>query len=580
MSTKTLLKRLALGTVVAVGAGTLSLVTVSSANAAAGSGKIAIAINGASGASSNGTASAGLLAGAVTATQSTTLTATVLAGGNIGVVTSLGTGAETLVVSGGIIVPSNANYTSADQTTVTSTATGLAVQVKPNSGATSMTIQLYDGSALDVLGGTYAPTSKGTLSSQVLVTVASTSVAGTFDAGKSKVNTAVTGSPTNLGVDVKNVNSDSTTTIPNTELAQINFTLNDAYGTPLPAGATIATATGGGYVKFAALGSAGTATATTDVTTSSSGSLTVKQATSNAAASVTVTITYNGTVVATRTFNWLGEVAKVVAGSAKIVSTSEPDPLKTGNASFVVRYYDAAGNELFPANAHTATTVPSGIGDQTIAASGVSIVALSDGLAGGARPADTTTWTQVSGKVVGSKSGSATLQLQYVNASGTIIKSNTWTQSVAGDADSYTAKFDKASYTPGSIATLTITFKDSKGNLANHLVNKIAAAGETITIAGAPGTVVSAPTTADVAGGGTDAAGTISYQFTVSQVAGSYSAIVDCPQVDLKSGAAQTVAYSVASGSVSLEDVLKGIVSLIASINKQIAALAKLVTKK
>jgi len=43
---------------------------------------------------------------------------------------------------------------------------------------------------------------------------------------------------------------------------------------------------------------------------------------------------------------------------------------------------------------------------------------------------------------------------------------------------------------------------------------------------------------------------------------------------------AQTVQYKIASGSTSLNDVLKGIVSLIASINKQIAALAKLVTKK
>ena len=48
--------------------------------------------------------------------------------------------------------------------------------------------------------------------------------------------------------------------------------------------------------------------------------------------------------------------------------------------------------------------------------------------------------------------------------------------------------------------------------------------------------------------------------------------------LDAQDGAAQTVAYSISSGGTSLNDVLKGIVSLIASINKQIAALAKLVT--
>jgi len=46
--------------------------------------------------------------------------------------------------------------------------------------------------------------------------------------------------------------------------------------------------------------------------------------------------------------------------------------------------------------------------------------------------------------------------------------------------------------------------------------------------------------------------------------------------------AAQTVAYKVASGTttVSNADVLKSIVSLIASINKQIQALQKLILKR
>jgi hypothetical protein len=41
-----------------------------------------------------------------------------------------------------------------------------------------------------------------------------------------------------------------------------------------------------------------------------------------------------------------------------------------------------------------------------------------------------------------------------------------------------------------------------------------------------------------------------------------------------------TTAYTVTSGGTSLEDVLKAIVSLIASINKQIAALQKALLKK
>jgi hypothetical protein len=56
--------------------------------------------------------------------------------------------------------------------------------------------------------------------------------------------------------------------------------------------------------------------------------------------------------------------------------------------------------------------------------------------------------------------------------------------------------------------------------------------------------------------------------------------LVSFPTVNAADGANQTVTYTIKSGQTSLNDVLKGIVSLIASINKQIAALAKLVTKK
>jgi len=464
---------------------------------------------------------------------------------------------------------------SADATTAAlDNAAGMKLLVKPNSGVSSFTVQVYDGSTVDSSG---VITANGTLSSQLVVTVATTSVSGVYSAAKSLINTAVSGDSTNAGVDVVNTHSNSVSVIPNGELAQVNFTLNDAYGVALPAGAVIATATGG-YVKLSTGTSAGTATGTTDVQTATSGSFTVKQSVANAPADVTVTHTYNGTVVTTRTFNFRGEVAKVVASNPRVVSTSEPTPTKSSNASFLVRYYDSAGNELWPADASSQTSVVSGYGIGAVPAANVSIVSGSNGNAGGTRAtsANAGIFDYISGKAVGSVLGSSDLQLQYVNGSGTVVKSNVWSQSVAGDAYSYTAAFDKATYTTGSVATLTITFKDSKGNLANHLASKITDANDTITIAGAPGTVVVAPAATDVAGGGTDASGTKTYQFTVTQADGSYQAIVSAPLVD----SPVTVGYKVANGSTSLNDVLKGIVDLIASINKQIAALAKLVTKK
>ena len=143
---------------------------------------------------------------------------------------------------------------------------------------------------------------------------------------------------------------------------------------------------------------------------------------------------------------------------------------------------------------------------------------------------------------------------------------------------------DKASYVPGDIATLSVTFKDSTGSLAADIVAGATGAITTGTgtattpvIAGGQLTAVSAPTNTD-----STTNGVATYKFIVGSTAGSYSASVSFPTVNASNAyaAAQTVTYKIADGSTSLNDVLKGIVSLIASINKQIAALAKLVTKK
>jgi len=134
---------------------------------------------------------------------------------------------------------------------------------------------------------------------------------------------------------------------------------------------------------------------------------------------------------------------------------------------------------------------------------------------------------------------------------------------------------------------LTVTFKDSSGALAADVAAGTAGgiasstSGKTPNITGSnltntSGTSTTAGTNADVTTNGV-----ATYKFIVGSTTGSYQAIVDFPFVDVAGvQAGITAGYSVADGSTSLNDVLKGIVSLIASINKQIAALAKLVTKK
>jgi hypothetical protein len=156
---------------------------------------------------------------------------------------------------------------------------------------------------------------------------------------------------------------------------------------------------------------------------------------------------------------------------------------------------------------------------------------------------------------------------------------------------------DKASYIQGEIATMTITFKDSAGNLANSYD-----AVDAVTGSGASGLTnasIASPMLALVGAINTTAAttnatikpglsGTRTYTFTVGTAsglsAGSYNAIVDFPTVNALNSTQKPapVAYKVTTGgsSVTNEDVLKSIVALIASINKQIQALQKLILKR
>ena len=98
-------------------------------------------------------------------------------------------------------------------------------------------------------------------------------------------------------------------------------------------------------------------------------------------------------------------------------------------------------------------------------------------------------------------------------------------------------------------------------------------------IAGSNMTAVTAPTSTDMFSGGKK-----TYKFVVGSTEGSYQMSVDLPQWNSTtySQTAVTVPYTIkaSSASVSNAEVLAAIVKLIASINKQIAALQKALTKK
>jgi hypothetical protein len=368
--------------------------------------------------------------------------------------------------------------------------------------------------------------------------------------------------------------------------------LKDAYGANITSGILAATATNGAYVALVnGVTPSASATSTSNpyaTITAGTASLTVTPSVTTAS-STTVTISYNGTVVGTKAFNFLGQVAKVVLGSPMNGLLNN-----TGTASQTVpvngvsvTFKDSAGNTLYIGGSQTG--YPTSLTkNSATAGTGVSLNATA------VYPTPSTSQTvgasYSSGVVAfgcGSSNSTGNLVVDYSNNDGSVITSNAIPVSCSGGASTYSAKFDKAKYAPGDIAVLTVTFKDSSGQLAADVAAGTAGGiassvtGKTPNITGSNLTNTSGTST--TAGAATDGTtnGVATYKFIVGSTAGTYQAIVDFPFVDVagvQSGI--TVGYSVADGSTSLNDVLKGIVSLIASINKQIAALAKLVTKK
>jgi trimeric autotransporter adhesin len=614
MSTKTISKRVALATVVALGAGVLSLVSVSSAsatnNVAAGAGSQPAAaagvLNIASASATSGTLvntdptlsqSAGLLsvsdiAGGLTA--GTTQTATLLSTGTLTVYTStisnLNSNAgnvAAITVSGGTISgafkasTAGSDGLSAGLTTVVfDNALGSLGQayIKPASGVTSMVVSLYTGNTTTYSSAAAALASPtlGTLSGQIVVTVVASNAGGVVSTAKSGVwytdGANANGSRT-LTSDFQLPSGASLGTTTTGALQSANIRVLDAYGVAVTGGLLQVSATNGALV---ALGTSTSSAAPTSVTglfsTAFSASLNDNAyltvgAPSAAPLSTVVTVTYNGVVVGTKSFTFTGNVAKVILSGAVNGKTAA-----TTSNTATIAFQDAAGNTVYLAG----NTPAYGL----VANSSVSGAATAAALL--TAPASGTT-----GKAsftCGSVAGSGTIGFSYTNLDGTVITSNALPVTCSGKATNYSAAYDKASYKPGDIATLVITFKDSKGNLANDADLPALTTYGTVSTAGTSATITGPSSTnhySDVLSNGV-----LTYKYAVGLTDGAFTNPVVFADVDANAKAAGLSASVVAptltisSGSTSLNDVLKGIVSLIASINKQIAALAKLVSKK
>lgn len=472
------------------------------------------------------------------------------------------------------------------------TATDIGVTWTPGAVGT-YTISAYKGDGAGTVPSSTLGLARGTLYGQITVTVVATGNSGTYSPTYTKCNLG-SSATTATGVDASGASSRN-----NGATGFINFTLADAYGTQLSTGLPlVASLTGNAVLDIAS--NAASAISTSDVdATVTAGTVSVKQAVANAPATATVTLSYNGTTVCTKTVTFAGEVASLKAVAVRAQTTSSTniiqEPLNgLGGGTIRVEAFDSAGNKVNPLTAGGGAAAHTQFG--VVAASLNSIVTgvtfYSGAVATGTASTDATglwplAFTQAS-HTCATQGSNAGLQVTFQNPSGTIITSPAFSARCASTAVSYTASWDKASYVQGDIAKLTIQFKDVKGNNAPSTgANGGAAAG---TITGTTATIT-APMMTLVGtltnNTSVDVNGAIVYTYTVGTSGtfadGSYNSVVDFPALSGTTGSVQTASYKVASSAtpgVSNADVLKSIVALIASINKQIQALQKLILKR
>jgi hypothetical protein len=504
--------------------------------------------------------SAGLVAG-------TTQTATLLSTGTLSVLTSAGAATVVMVtVTGGTISATGVSAPggfSPTAVTFGDSDADFAVSVRPNSGSTNMVVELYStnlsgATPANVFDGTNA----GILTGRINVTVVAASTAGTLSATTSGVFYDSDGTASSRTSD--EVYSGRGTS--NYDTAQYaNVRARDAYGSALTTGLLTASATNGALVKIGS--GVTTPTATSDFYSAALDNVIVTVAApAKAGLSTVVTVSLNGTVVGTKSYTFRGEVASITLSAAV---NGLRNNSTAGTNTMTVVFADSAGTAL-----PTATTAVPSSAFGTSAASGYALALTTDATT--SVPSGVVTFT------CPDLSSTGNAIATYVNISGTVITSNALPVSCSKIAFRYTAGYDKAVYAPGEIATLTISLTDVDGRAA---ADSLTSASDNAThlvavISESQMTKVGAAHAADDT---RSTNGKLAYKYIVGQNEGSYSNSINLPQVNANNAAGTTGAVTAgftikaSSSVVSNADVLKSIVALIASINKQIQALQKLI---
>ena len=426
-----------------------------------------------------------------------------------------------------------------------------------------------------------------TLSAAILVTVVATSAGGSYSASKSACKVDTAGAA--LSYSSSTPASDTTATFIDADSAYINYDLNDTYTQNLPTGSITVSATNGGLVNVSSSQTLVAGTTSTAILSSDGVADTVRvsQPTAGAPLTTTVTISYNGTVVCTKTITIRGEVAKLTIGN--IGSQALSATTSTGNGSqwmyqstgiytpgqFTVVATDSAGNAVDTTSALGSYSAASGTGVQVPSLSVLTRSSTSN--------ASSPLVYNFGSFGCGATAGEASVSIKFTaTATGKVVTSSPFTARCADTASTYTVSLDKAAYSQGEVAKATVQFLDSKGNKANNMV-AIGANSWVLPYMTAVDSTITATTGASSTSV-TKADGSVVYTFTVgtttAAVAGTYTGVVSFTAPALGVNATPTYKLSTGGDTTTNADVLKSIVALIASINKQIQALQKLILKR
>jgi len=545
MSTKTLRKRIALVAVSALGLGVLSVAPSSALLADP------ILASDVSITSTTGTGVANIGICAVSASTGATITPTA----NLVFTVGVANGSGYLLIESGPAswVNVSSMTVNANATKVTNSALGGTATLKASATGT-VKVTAYNSS--DVAVETYAITVVAACSADAMT------VAKSFVQGVVNNATAATS------------NIDEASSLDVSEApAYIAVALNDAYGADLvTAGALVVSATNGALVGWNATG---TATSAVAATTAASGYVKVTAPTAGSPVDTVVTISFNGTTVATKSVKIRGKAVKLVIADQTVGKSGTTAGTALGGPSadvgvgyFDYQFLDSAGNVVLnnysATSGYVAATSLTGLDAQVTAANGVTKPTTLTGA---------TSYGDGQFTCPAGKSGSTTLRIAGTNSSLDTLLSDPVTLTCGGGLDTWTIALDKTTYAPGEIATLTVTGKDSFGKTVADATALVGASANSA--AGAGATWVSAP--ADL---NKFVSGVKKYTMIIGNVEGSYVGTMKL--TGTTDATAKTFSYVVKSNSTAVTnaEVLAAIVKLIASINKQIAALQKALTKK